>query len=463
MPSVLPTLEKTWEFAVNVPSVGVTNLGESIANLLVRMFQLLEDVVPGTHSFGTGTIANVSGSTYSFNPGDTSLDPTKVGNLVGKTIQLRGSTTAANNGDFAITDQVDSGGGVYELHYVNASAAAEAMAGSVKVIGFAGFSNPWVTAYTDYRSAGAAAADDGVDRITDLSDTANLDFGQTTDDSPFCKVLRNPVTGTTFVFRGESTSSRADRMQVRVIPSGILTPALRANLQAQTDVPFTPNYIRPDGTDAQTFGFGDEEGRLSGGQYWYTNEAQSQPLRNSILHLMMSSDGKHTRLFMGTNGITQFFLFDEEVKNPVGLGSYPYVAGVMSAQSLTAPVPQFGNLNDVRAARVPEVNSTRFPTRPWQLAQAYWTAEGFISAASGQNVPQRNSVTGNQPLYRIGLQIDTALPLAQARIGELKDIWFTHDGVQHGTTFPEDGSKQFICFGDVIVPWDGASVPEFDF
>ena len=172
MPSVLPVLEKTWEYATNIPIIGTQNAGQSQANMMLRAFQLLEDVYPGSHYYNTGQISEVTpGSVYAFDPLTVGLDPAIVGNLVGSTLLIRGATTPANNGDFTVTQQEDMGGGNWRLRYNHSGGVQEVLPGSAKCIGMNGFSFPWYTSFTHYRGVGAAAVDDGVDRVTILDET----------------------------------------------------------------------------------------------------------------------------------------------------------------------------------------------------------------------------------------------------------------------------------------------------
>lgn len=42
--------------------------------------------------------------------------------------------------------------------------------------------------------------------------------------------------------------------------------------------------------------------------------------------------------------------------------------------------------------------------------------------------------------------------------GFLSDIWWTSAALSSGTTFPSDGTKQFVVFGDMLFPWNGSRV-----
>lgn len=42
--------------------------------------------------------------------------------------------------------------------------------------------------------------------------------------------------------------------------------------------------------------------------------------------------------------------------------------------------------------------------------------------------------------------------------GFLADLWWTSSELPTGTTFPSDGTKQFVVFGDMLFPWNGSKV-----
>ena len=42
--------------------------------------------------------------------------------------------------------------------------------------------------------------------------------------------------------------------------------------------------------------------------------------------------------------------------------------------------------------------------------------------------------------------------------GFLTDVWWTSAALSSGATFPSDGTKQFVVFGDMLFPWNGSRV-----
>ena len=46
---------------------------------------------------------------------------------------------------------------------------------------------------------------------------------------------------------------------------------------------------------------------------------------------------------------------------------------------------------------------------------------------------------------------------ARGQLGIMPDLWWAPQSMNQGSTFPSDGSRQFIKIGDLIYPWDGSN------
>ncbi len=71
-----------------------------------------------------------------------------------------------------------------------------------------------------------------------------------------------------------------------------------------------------------------------------------------------------------------------------------------------------------------------------------------------------DELTGEQPLSQIGVVCRLAEGLSGQRgwHGTISDLWWTTRTVPGGTGFPEDGSKDFVTFGNMVWAWDGGDL-----
>lgn len=166
------------------------------------------------------------------------------------------------------------------------------------------------------------------------------------------------------------------------------------------------------------------------------------------IHAWCSDDGECTRVIVCVGGAAQQFWLLDQLQNPVeplaGPWSTPFV-GVVESSDAISDLPTYGNYND-RAA-LHGVYSGEF--------LAYMTSEGYASAMAGENLTTVDSLSNAWVMCPIGVISTTALN--NGRKGYLSDIWWGSTTRLTGDTYPNDGSYQFVQFGDMILPWDGST------
>lgn len=81
---------------------------------------------------------------------------------------------------------------------------------------------------------------------------------------------------------------------------------------------------------------------------------------------------------------------------------------------------------------------------------------GFESfGASAPSTLTVMELQGNKPpIHEISLWYSTAPH--RGKIGNIIDLWWGITTVPHGSTYPENGDREFIAYGPIMLPWDGA-------
>lgn len=429
-----PILTKTWEYRTNVPTAYEgTNIEQSHYHAYISIKNLLTDTIG--HGYKNGTFVDIGGGTFAIQ-GITQFSA-DVG-WVGKTVKIRGSTSAGNNGDFAITSVPSSA----EIRYTNGSGVAEAVNGSFNIIG-GNFSNPWILDHVVKQPATSwiGSQNDGVDALRTRSDW----FGDTTNRSYF--VVRNAVTGTYWCVWGNTNSTISREHSVS---RGVTAPNILIASGSVSAGPVGTTVVTPSGSRQAHKDFEPNT----------TSPFDSPGAFIAKLHLMISSDGENTRLVGTYNGVASLFWFDETVLNPHPSWSAdpvtPVITGMADSDGLQTAT--YAKLNDTAyciGTRIPSAD----PDIPDNHSvDIYLTSEGYGTATNGENLTVPNELTGEWPFYPIGL-FTTALT-SKSRLGQLADIWWTSTGVIQGTTFPDDLTRQYISIGSIILPWNG-DIPEF--
>lgn len=169
----------------------------------------------------------------------------------------------------------------------------------------------------------------------------------------------------------------------------------------------------------------------------------------STVHLIESQDGESTRFVFCSNNHSLCFLAFEKQRNPPPELSQPTVCWHWSVDNspLTYSTMRYEDFND--AARVVGKHSSAFYS-------AYMTSEGFANAATGEQCQTVHGLGSyGFSMYPIGLWAGSAI---NGRIGTLYDMYWGPNGRLDGSTYPADGSRLWVQFGNLILPWTGQNV-----
>jgi len=180
-------------------------------------------------------------------------------------------------------------------------------------------------------------------------------------------------------------------------------------------------------------------------------------------HIMMSTDGEVTRIFMNDTSDGMGFFSFEMPKNPATGWTNQHVA-ITTFSNGTGDQLTY----DVLAGSSRQVNEagawtalTNSVTGIQEKVPLYISTEGTISTYIGNhggasNTAGMNLVSKKFELYPAGIFSST--PPFRGRHGTLYDMWYISKNLRNGTTIPATG-KEFVVFGVIVVPWDGSSEP----
>jgi hypothetical protein len=430
----LPTLEKTWEFRTNIGFAGTATL-EVHQRMAFNIKNVLTDTI--ANGYKDSSIAFVGGTTYSVSA---ITDDVVDVSMIGRTVKIRGSTTPGNDGDFVVTAVPDA----TTLEYINASGAAEAVNGSWNVLGN-NWTTPWVMQHSQNKLTGdTGVRDDEVDRIGTYLDVGSV---ETTNYGYW--VIKNTVTGTEWAWVGESSSNS---LNARSMVRGTTFPNYFDEGDGGTESRPTGNSVtNVDGVRSAHREF------HSSSSDWFMGDQGGEAVK---LHVMMSSDGEHTRVIGCGQGTLPLFWFDETVAEP-----HPdWISGGNSTITSMFGTGSFSNratyatYNDganVVGSTLPATGISN--SLDHHAPDLFISAEGYVSAAIGQNITVANELTGAFSMFPMGL-VSPELG-HRARLGRLKDMWWCPNGMNAGQTLPADTSRQFLVLEEIVIPWNG-SLPE---
>ena len=197
---------------------------------------------------------------------------------------------------------------------------------------------------------------------------------------------------------------------------------------------------------------------------WGGQDTGSGQVYSSIMHAMQSEDGYGTNVIItrgngptsvtpktGEGGVPCGFWHIGKAKNPIAEWTFPIVAVVAGATSLTGFTPGSG-----RGASSVYTDTSVFSSVQSSTTIALRaTVEGFGSNLLLNTLPTQNEIDGIFPVYPVGLYSTTAG--YRGRLGELQDIWFAPLEYLHSTAY-EDGygnPRQFMQFENLVLPWNG--------
>lgn len=163
---------------------------------------------------------------------------------------------------------------------------------------------------------------------------------------------------------------------------------------------------------------------------------------DSVLHIMMSTDGQCTRvILMVSNACRVFWVFDKP-KSPVTGWTNPAIILMPQNSSSTdmATISRLTNANSY-------VNGYN-----GGLMTMYVTTEFYGSGAIGTQIITWNQISSEWPATPAGLLSVTSGKYG--RHGELYDIWFSSVMLAAGDTFPATGARNMVYIPNLILPWN---------
>jgi hypothetical protein len=182
----------------------------------------------------------------------------------------------------------------------------------------------------------------------------------------------------------------------------------------------------------------------------------STSAQDIVLHYMMSTDGECTYVFGFTGAsiyyapVCIFFWMFAKPKNPVSWWPTPSVS-IMENVS-----PTYANFGAI------ELSSLFCAIGPGNfIMNLIPTTEGAISQPLGKSVNAPRQLTDfSWVITIVGLcsfYASTSRTI-EPRCGELYDVWFCPVSFVNGETLPGSGTRQFVVFGNLLVPWNNSSV-----
>lgn len=322
------------------------------------------------------------------------------------------------------------------------SAGSSALMYAIKqsLIGFA--SSPWVVLYS-CNSTTAGTAGDGVDR---WSSAANVVLGGNASAHSWI-VLKQAGMG-------------AGNYQIVISASDELT-ATAPNTTYNTisiieskNAGFTggSTTTRPTATDEIVIcNYGATGGGQSLGAWGGTLTSAARRL-----HVLQSTDGACTYIIVCAGGVAwaAFVLAAPALRISSGWSNPTFAASISSASASSVYPLAAGTLSQATpSAGVGRalIGST--------AARLTLTCEGNSSSLAPADTTYgnvANELSGEWPIYPIGVTSPTAG--VRGSHATMVDLWFGSSARSTGDTY-DASSLTFAQFGNLIVPWDGSSVP----
>jgi len=181
-------------------------------------------------------------------------------------------------------------------------------------------------------------------------------------------------------------------------------------------------------------------------------------LKRHVLHAMMSSDGKNTRLLVCRDGLLSGLWLLETAIEHIAAWSVPHLAYAIGQGSFQTPteVQQQANLTNL------QLGTAGFYSR--------LGATLIEMTLAGPSTNMTYPYTGHQML--VSLAGKSQFLVAPARYaysrtsgydgvkGKVPDLWWANASGARATRlyFPGDASRTFAMIGDLLLPWDGSDM-----
>jgi hypothetical protein len=290
---------------------------------------------------------------------------------------------------------------------------------------FAGVSLGWTGVWSVESSNAGDGVDFGVgDRWVNTNDIVWANTGV----NHSWIVFRQAATGQEFCVDCDSTESR--RITLTWSPAARYGAAHGGTDGTATD--------RPTASDEMTL-------RDPATQLWIGGQ---QGEFAACIHTMISTDGECTRVIAQIQNETSLFWLFDLAKNPVSGWTNPSIATVLGSINSTASITEIYDLVD---------NDVTYGIHGSIPMTMYMGIEGVILEPITDSfyMPTANEIDGSWPMLPIGLISEVAG--ARGRHGEVYDLWFGAQNQQPGTTYPDNLTRQFVYFDEIILPWDGSA------
>lgn len=163
------------------------------------------------------------------------------------------------------------------------------------------------------------------------------------------------------------------------------------------------------------------------------------------MHVWQSNDGECTRWILNRGGNVYNLTIMDKVKDPFSSWSVPVAFGQRGDDTNTGRAA-FGVWND-SAPLQGRLGGTNFSN--------YLTCEGW-SSIIGAELTVADEDTGDWPIMPMGLASATVGFRGYYK-GSLYDLWWGATALTTGDTYPDNATKQFVQFDDMIFPWNGTT------
>lgn len=238
----------------------------------------------------------------------------------------------------------------------------------------------------------------------------------------------------------------------------------------------TYTYPTAAGTDQPICRYGSTASGVHGGRYGVGRHDVGYTYR---LHMMRTSDQKQYRIIICCNGYAQgIWIFErlDTVEAPT-VWTEPIVACVAAIGNINTTDNNGETNNDPFVAGAVQFSSAL--QAGWcksnigrafinsQAVGIYFSSEYISGDSLAVQYGVRNELTGKWPIYPVGVAVGDVG--RRGHQGMMTDMWVggsgiwnqgsgnPHWGVLDGETYPEDGSRKFVQFGNLIFPWTGSA------
>lgn len=176
---------------------------------------------------------------------------------------------------------------------------------------------------------------------------------------------------------------------------------------------------------------------------WITTPASND--QNIITNIMQSTDGQCTRILACSQNVATTFWWFDKPNSPSTGWTNPSVSYAATNASDTPVITNLSNATPALKA---------FGTTAFDIT---CTSEATNTTPLTTLLTSTNDFDSTLPLFTLGIASTTALH--RGRHGSIFDLWYTLSSpASTGDTMPNDATRTFVVFGDVVFPWNG-SVP----